>query len=326
MNAAVVSDYATPPTFTTFDDPIAQSGEALVQVTAAGLHQIVKSLASGSHYGATGQFPFIPGVDAVGRLLEPLGDRPAGTRVYFGLSRPPFGTFAELGLASSTICIPLPDALSDATAAAIANPGMSSRVALLRAHFQPGTGVLILGATGVAGQLAVQIAKRRGASHVIAAGRNPEALAKLPSLGADTVISLDQPAEALVENFRAAIAATPISTVLDYVYGPPAEAALNALAKKGLTTASSRVSYVNIGSTAGANISLPAATLRSANIEILGSGFGSASLDQIRSAVIEFFAEAAVTPFDISVKTAPLSDIATLWSEKEQATRLVFLP
>ena len=155
----------------------------------SGCHDAPGSAAPGDLHG---ELPFVPGVDGAGRLED-------GTRVYFGISRAPFGTFAEQALAASWMTIPLPDGLDDATAAGIANPAMSSWVALTsRAKFVAGESVLILGATGAAGQLAVQIARRRGARRVVAAGRNPEALQKLMSLGADSVISLDQEPDALV--------------------------------------------------------------------------------------------------------------------------------
>ena len=291
-----------------------------VKVTAAGLHQIVKALASGSHYGSTGELPFIPGVDGVGRLED-------GSRVYFGGSRPPFGTFAERGLAPKWMCIPLPDGLEDATAAGIANPAMSSWVALTaRAKFVAGESVLILGATGVAGQLAVQIAKRLGARRVVGAGRNPEALAKLTELGADAVVSLDQEHDSLVAAFRKEYADGGVDVVLDYLWAKPAEALLGAISQRGLSKAASRLRYVQIGNSAGPTISLAAATLRSSGLELLGSGFGSASLEQILAAVKEFFKIAAAEPFQFSVKTAPLSEVETLWNSSEDGTRLVFLP
>jgi len=318
MNAAVVQAFDAPPTYSTFDDPIAGDGEQLVTVTAAALHQIVKALANGSHYGSTGLLPFVPGVDGVGRLAD-------GSRVFFGGARPPFGTFAQKSIAGSFMLIPVPDAIDDATAAGIANPAMSSWVALMRGGFVAGESVLILGATGTSGQLAVQIAKRRGASRVIAAGRNPEALAKLKSVGADVVISLDQEPDALVAAFRAELNAG-IDVVLDYLWGAPAETFFKATAQKGLRNSSPRVRFVQIGSMAGPNISLPAATLRSSGLELIGSGFGSANMEQIRQAVVEFFALIAKSPVEFSKKVVPLSEIATVWNEKEQATRIVFQP
>ncbi len=320
MKAAVVHTFDAPPSYTTFADPVAAEGEKLVRVTAAGLHQIVKSLASGSHYGSTGELPFIPGVDGVGTLED-------GSRVYFGVTRAPYGTFAELAAASSRMCLTLPDELDDATCAAIANPAMSSTVALrMRAKFVAGESVLILGATGVAGQLAVQIAKRLGARRVVGVGRNAEALAKLKTLGADAVISLQLEHEALVAAFREEVAGYGVDVVLDYLWGSPAEALLAAIAQRGLSKAAPRVRYVQIGNIAGPTISLAAATLRSSGLELLGSGFGSASLGQILEALAEFFAAAAKAPFAFSVKAAPLSEVAALWNSKEEGTRLVFQP
>jgi NADPH:quinone reductase-like Zn-dependent oxidoreductase len=320
MQAAVVQSFDAPPRYVTFADPVAAEGEKLVHVTAAALHPIVKSLANGTHYGSTGLLTFIPGVDGVGRLED-------GTRVYFGIARPPFGSFSELALASGRMCLPLPEGLDDVTAAAIANPAMSSWVALTaRAKFVAGESVLILGATGVAGQLAVQIAKRFGARRVIAAGRNPEALEKLKSLGADEVISLEQEHEPLVSAFRTEYTGAGVDIVLDYLWGNPAEAALAAISQKSLDRATSRIRFVQIGSSAGKDISLSAATLRSSGLELLGSGFGSASFDQIRKAIAEFFLEAAKAPFQFHTQTAPLRTVEALWNQAEQGARLVFQP
>ena len=320
MHAAVVSDFDVPPRYTTFADPVAAEGEQLVTVTAAALHPIVKALAGGTHYGSTGELPFVPGVDGVGRLAD-------GSRVFFGMSRSPYGTFCERGLAANWMCIPLPDGLDDATAAGIANPAMSSWVALTeRAKFAARESVLILGATGVAGRLAVQVAKRLGARRVVAAGRNPQALETLKELGADAVISLGQEHDPLVAAFRSEYAEAGVDVVLDYLWGYPAECALEAVSQKGLRKAAPRIRFIQIGASAGGTIRLPAASLRSSGLELLGSGFGSASLERIRAAVGELFKIAATKPFQFNVKTAPLSDIEAHWNSPEQGTRLVFRP
>jgi NADPH:quinone reductase-like Zn-dependent oxidoreductase len=320
MYAAVVHAFDAPPRYTTFADPVAVEGEELVTVSAAGLHPIVKALAKGTHYGSSGELPLIAGIDGVGKLED-------GTRVYFGVARSPFGTFAECSLAASWMCLPLPEAIDDVTAAGIANPAMSSWAALtVRAKFIAGESVLILGATGVAGQLAVQVAKRLGARRIIAAGRNPQALQKLKALGADSVISLDQDEAPLVSAFRAEIAEAGVDIVLDYLWGRPAEFVLQAISQKGLRKASARVRFIQIGESAGKTISLPAATLRSSGLELLGSGFGSASLDQIRQALAEFFQVAAKEPFQFHTKAAPLREVETLWNHAEEGTRLVFQP
>ena len=205
---------------------------------------------------ARAALPLIPGVDGVGRLED-------GTRVYFGVSRPPFGTFAERAVTNAAFSVRLPDGLDALTAAGIANPGMSSWVALRvsRAQFRAGESVLILGATGAAGQLAVQIAKRLGARRVVASGRDPQALESLKELGADAVISLEQSREALVAAFRGEIVEHGVDVVLDYLWGEPAESMLAAIAQKGLSHAAPRIRFVQIGQSARATITLPGATL-----------------------------------------------------------------
>lgn len=289
-------------------------------VTAAGLHPIVKALANGTHYGSTGELPFVPGLDGVGRLND-------GSRVYFGIARSPFGSFSQRTLAANWMCIPLPEGLEDATAAGIANPAMSSWVALTaRAKLAAGESVLVLGATGVAGQLAVQIAKRLGARRVVAAGRNPKVLETLKDLGADAVLSLDQERGLIVDAIRRQYTEEGVDVVLDYVWGLPAECALEAISQKGLRKAASRVRFVQIGESAGHTINLAAATLRSSGLELIGSGFGSASLDQIRVAVEKLFQVAATDPFRFSLRMARLSDIEALWNSPEQGSRIVFQP
>ena len=318
MNAAVVQSFDAPPRYTTFADPVPTEGEKLVTVTAAGLHPIVKALAKGTHYGSSGQLPFIPGVDGVGKLED-------GTRVYFGIARPPFGSFSERAL-TSFFTIPLPDGLDDVTAAGIANPAMSSWAALTaRAKFTSGESVLILGAAGVAGQLAVQVAKRLGARRVIAAARG--SLDHLKSLGADAVVQTDQDPAALVSAFRSEITGSGIDVVLDYLWGQPAERLLEAIAQKGgLNKTATRIRYIQIGDSAGKTIALPASILRSSGLELLGSGFGSASLDQLRQSIADFFQTAAETPLQFRTKPAPLSDVESLWNKTEHAIRLVFQP
>jgi len=320
MKAAVVEKLGTAPRYKEFVEPVAEPGEKLVRVTAAGLHPIVKGLAAGSHYGSTGELPFIAGVDAVGKLDD-------GTRVYFGTMRKPFGTFAEIAPAPEWITLNLPDELPDETAAALANPGMSSWAALkYRAKFQSGESVLVLGATGVAGGLAVQIAKRLGARRVVACGRNLPALEECKALGADSTISLGQERESLVAALRKEFAENGVDVVLDYLWGAPAQAAFDAILVRGLDNKSRRIRYIQIGESAGSKIELAASVLRSSGVEIMGSGFGSVELKDIMKAVGEFFAEAAKKPFTMKIDPVPLSDVESAWSRKEEGVRIVFRP
>lgn len=321
MNAAVVESFGKPPRYGAFSEPIAGDGEEIVTVTAAGLHPIVKSLASGKHYGSTGELPFVPGLDGVGLLKD-------GTRVYFGAPRSPFGSFAERTLTYRSMCLQVLPELDDVTVAAIMNPGMSAWGALTaRIQFARGEGVLILGATGVAGQLAVQIARRLGASRIVAAGRNLDALEKTKALGADAVVPLKADREKLVSAFRSEFAENKIGVVLDYLWGDPAELLLEAITQKGLQHAAGRVRYLQIGSTAGPTISLHAETLRSSGLELYGSGFGSVSIERIFQSLAEFLKEASSKPFVVETNAAPLRDIERLWTAKPHSgTRIVFQP
>ncbi|MGB6483473.1 MAG: zinc-binding alcohol dehydrogenase family protein [Candidatus Acidiferrales bacterium] len=320
MNAAVVHTFNAPPRYTSFSDPIAASNEVIVSVCAAGLHRVVKSLASGVHYGSTGALPLIPGVDGVGRLKD-------GKRVYFGVSRSSFGTFAQYCVTEGSFCLPIPDALDDVTVAAMMNPGMSSWAALkFRAQFVAGENVLILGATGVAGQLAIQVAKRLGAGRIVAAGRNPQALEEAKRLGADALISLDQNRESVVSALRQEWSKSNIDIILDYTWGEPAERVFEALSTKGLRRDSARIRYIQIGASAAPAISLPASVLRSTGIELLGSGFNSVSIDKIFESAAAFLQEAARSPFQIRTKAAPLREVEALWNSPDQGTRVVFQP
>ncbi|HEV8499320.1 MAG TPA: zinc-binding alcohol dehydrogenase family protein, partial [Gemmatimonadaceae bacterium] len=187
MKAAVLHALGSLPHYEDFPDPQPGEKEVVVHVRAASLKNIDKAMANGSHYDAYRELPVIVGVDGVGTLDD-------GTRVFCGGARPPYGMMAERTVVSRVRCLPIPDGVEDDTAAALPNPALSSWLPLVwRAHLQPGETVLILGATGVAGKLAIQIAKHLGAGRVVAAGRNPRVLETLPALGADATIALDQP-------------------------------------------------------------------------------------------------------------------------------------
>jgi NADPH:quinone reductase-like Zn-dependent oxidoreductase len=319
MNAAIIHSFDAPPRYAAFPEPEAAEAEVLLDVIAAGLHPVVKALASGSHYRSTAALPFIPGVDGVARQQD-------GTRVYFGMSRPPFGTFSERTVTARSMCIEVPDGLDSATVAAIVNPGMSSWAALMqRAGFKAGENLLVLGATGAAGQLAIQIAKHLGARRVVAAGRNRKRLERIAELGADAIVPLDQDRESVVSSIQSEFTNAGIDVVLDYVWGLPAEATLEAIAKSKPQTVS-RVRFVQVGDAAGKTIQLPAATLRGSAIELIGSGFGSASISELLKAVVDFLQFAEKSQLKIDIKPVPLRDVEALWSSAEQGARFVFLP
>jgi NADPH:quinone reductase-like Zn-dependent oxidoreductase len=219
------------------------------------------------------------------------------------------------------MCIPLPENLGDVEAAAIANPGMSGWLALKeRAALAPGETVLIMGATGVAGQLAIQSARLLGARRIIAAGRNVGVLA---GADVDAIIALGQPEDA-IRDALAAEAASGIDVVVDYLWGRPTELVLEALAKGFKAQATHRTRLVEVGASAGRTITLPAEVLRSIDLTILGSGFGAASLERIFATIPSLFEMAAAGNLQIAVEPVPLVEVEPAWSRVEKGRRIVF--
>ena len=210
MKAAVVSSFGAAPRYQEFPVPAAAGDhDMVIDVIAAGLHPRVRSQADGSHYTSTGELPLVPGIDGVGRGAD-------GLLRYFVLPDTPVGAMAERTVIDTRRSIVLPAGCDPIAVAAAMNPAMSSWVALRqRVHFHAGQNVLILGATGNAGQLAVQIAKYLGADQVIAAGRNAARLAGLPPLGATGTVPLAGEAGAVAE--RLGQAAADADVVIDYL-------------------------------------------------------------------------------------------------------------
>lgn len=313
MKALVVTAAGQTPIFADFPEPEAATGEVLITVSAAALCPLARVRASGQHYSASGTYPLIAGVDGSGRLAD-------GTRVYFMLPRAPLGSMAQQTVAPAAHVIPLPDGLDATVAAAIANPGMSSWAALTeRARFKPGESVLINGATGASGRLAVQIARHLGAARVVATGRNR---AVLDQLGADDTIALDGDASALQRRFEPVFAGG-IDIVLDYLWGPSAEALLRAGAKAG--PASMPLRFIQIGTAGGLNIELPGAILRSSALEIMGSGIGSVAMPRLIAAIKAMLAAAGPAGLHLPHQAVPLAEGAAAWGWSG-TERLVFTP
>jgi NADPH2:quinone reductase len=215
----------------------------------------------------------------------------------------------------------LPDGLEDVQAAAIANPGMSAWISLKeRAAVKPGETVLVLGATGVAGQLAVQSARLLGAKRVIAAGRNVNAIA---AADVDAIVALDEPEDAVREAF-AAHAAAGIDVIINYLWGRPTELLLEALAKGFKASSTHQTRLVEVGESAGKTINLPGAILRSIDLILMGSGFGSARLDLIFAAIPTLFSMAAAGSLKIAVEPVPLAQVESAWNRVEKGRRIVF--
>jgi NADPH:quinone reductase-like Zn-dependent oxidoreductase len=315
MKAAVVREAGQTPVYDEFAEPTPAFEDCRIRVTAAALSQVTKGRAAGKHYSSSGQCPFVAGVDGVGRLAD-------GKRVYFVLPKAPYGSMAELTIVPSAQCVPIPEELDDVTAAAIANPGMSSWAAYLeRAKLKAGETVLINGATGTSGRLAVQIAKHLGARKIIATGRNVNILRSLVALGADVTIALDENDAGLEHRFIDQFA-TGVDVVIDYLWGKSAETLLRAGAKAGADAVPIR--FVQIGAVSGADITLPSAILRSSAIELMGSGLGSVRGDRFIYCIGELLKATVPCGFKIATKAVPLREVESAWHKNESNLRTVF--
>lgn len=302
MKAAVVNSFGAPPSFQEFREPEAGDGDAVISVHAAALSPIVKALASGKHYASAASAGFVPGVDGV-------GVDGAGRRVYFLFPKAPFGSLAEQSLVARTLMVPVPDRLSSERAAAIATAGLASWIALSRrARLGVGETVLVLGATGASGSMAVQTARHLGARKVIAVGRDPT---KLVRLDAEVTIALDDDADqALRAQFDQGV-----DVVLDFVWGDPALRVLRAATRdRGSRSGEPRLRYVQLGTVAGDEIAIRGDMLRSTGLELLGSGIGSVAVTELVAGAGELLAAAPTAGFDAPFTTLPLSAVATAWS------------
>ena len=320
MKAAVLHELGGPPRFEDFPNPVAAEDEALLRVLAASLKMVDRQLASGSHYASPQQFPIVCGVDGLGTLED-------GSRVFFGGPRRPYGAMAESAVAPRAFCFPVPSEIDDATAAALPNPGVSAWLSLTqRAKLAPGETVLILGATGVTGQLAVQIAKILGASRVIGVGRNQQVLHRLHELGADATIQLDQPEEALKSAFAQEAKNTGFDIIIDYLWGRPAETLLAAITKSEFAAITKETRLVQAGESAGPRISLPAAVLRSTALTILGTA-GVPTREILLDTMEQIMSRAARGELRIDTERVHLSDIESVWQRVEQSgRRIVVIP
>ncbi len=316
MKAAVLHELGTVPRCEDFAEPTAGQDEAVVRVRAASLKAIDKQLASGSHYASPRELPVVCGTDGVGDLED-------GTRVFFGGARRPYGAMAERTVVPRAYCFPVPPGLDDDRAAALPNPGISAWLSLTqRARLAPGETVLILGATGVVGQLAVQIAKLLGARRVIGAGRNERVLGMLSELGADATIQVDQLPDSLKDAFARAAGDEGFDVIIDYLWGRPTEALLEAITKSEFAAVTKETRLVQAGESAGPTISLPAAVLRSTALTILGTA-GIPSPKVLGEAMQQVMARAARGELRIETERAPLTEIAGAWQRQGQSGRRI---
>ncbi|MGV0851935.1 quinone oxidoreductase family protein [Mycolicibacterium phlei] len=321
MKAAVIEEWGRPPVYKAHPEPQASGGAVVAAVEASPLTNLTRAVAMGQHYTSKGfELPVVPGVDGVVRL-------PDGARVYTSMLSAN-GLFAERAAVRLQNAVPVPDDVDSVTAAALPNPGVSAWVSLEHAAaVSPGDHVLVLGATGVTGATATQLAKSVfGAGRVVVAGRNAERLDWLRSVGADEAFTLDE----LAERVSAEHTHRPFDAVIDYLWGPPAETTLTALTALG-TSRYHPTRFVQVGSMAGETIGLSASVVRSTGITLRGVGFGSVPPVAMARARTEglsrMFAMLASGELALPTKAVPLADIEQAWTAEQPAgVRVVVTP
>jgi len=309
MKAAVVTAFDTAPRYLDASEPVAGPGQQVATVLAAGLHPRVRSQANGSHYTSAGVLPLIPGVDAVVR------DEDGGLH-YLVLPGDGQGSMAERVVLDPRRSVRLPDDCDPVAVAAGMNPAMSAWVPLRRRiPFQPGQSVLVLGATGSAGRMAVQVAADLGAGRVTAVARDTAALATL-----DVDATVD-----LADDEALAAAGSTADVVLDYLWGEPTARALRAIVPARVDDARP-LHWVQIGSVAGPTPPIPSAALRATALTLVGSGQGSVSPREILAELPEIARRISAGRLRITARAVPLSEVESAWTTPSTADRIVLVP
>ncbi len=305
--AAIIDGPGAEPRLGSVVLPPRTCGTTLVKVIATPLNPLDLVIASGTFHSARHEAPYVPGSECVGTVLD--SDRyQRGSLIYAECHASPStpGSFAARVLVADQDGLPLPAGLNPVQAAAVGNSGTAAFMPLIEnAGLRAGETVLVLGATGAVGQLAVQIAHRHGAARVVGVARDRDALERLPSLGADAVVELHagEGNEELAARILAA--SGPVDVVLDGLYGAPLEAALRVCAQQA------RV--VNIGNPAGASAQVPAGLLRGKQLTVSGFAGMLTPLRDKRAALAWLWAALANGELRLDVRTFPIEQLPTAW-------------
>lgn len=305
-----------PPVVGERKDPAPAAGVALIAVTAAPIIPLDILCASGTSYFGAPALPYVPGVQGVGVVTE-ASTVPVGSRVWFPTTagmKPGDGSMAELALAPEEDLVVLPDSVDDALVAALGLSAVAGWMALTwRARMRPDEQVLVLGAGGVVGQVAVQAAKRLGARRVVAACRSEGAQRRARACGADAVVRLydgeDQPA--LTARLAEACDG-PVDVVIDPLFGVPASAAAQLLGNRGR--------LVNLGGSAGETAVFGSAYLRSHTASILGYTNNDITVAERRQALLDVLAHAVETGLTVGHDVMPLDDVGAAWAAQAEGT------
>jgi NADPH:quinone reductase-like Zn-dependent oxidoreductase len=308
MRAALVRDFGMLPEASDVTPPEGGKGRALVRVTAAPINLLDLLIGSGRFYGGAPEPPYVPGVEGVGTVVNADGLE-RGTRVWFSFERfdGARGSMAELCAVDEQRVVVLEHPLDEAVAAALGLTGVAAWMSLSwRGKLEPGEQVLVLGAAGAVGQIALQVARILGAGRVIGASRSEEGRAIVSRLGADAVVdSSGGDVDAIAERISRACEG-PLSLVIDPVWGDLAPAALRALAPGGR--------LVNFGSSAGIVAPLDSTVIRSKSLSVLGYTNVSLRFEEIRTAVTALHQHAAAGRINPILDLIELEQLGSAWT------------
>jgi NADPH:quinone reductase-like Zn-dependent oxidoreductase len=310
MRAAILRAHGAVPEVGELDDP---TGGETLDVLAAGMNPVDVRIASGTFPNERHEPPYVAGKEGVGRRAD-------GSLVYFDDSVEPYGAFAERTAIPPGTGYPLPDGLDPALAVALGVAGLAAWLPLeWRGRLAPGETVLVLGASGVVGQIAVQAAKLLGAGRVVAAARNEEGLARARDLGADATVQLDAPAD-LTDALREAAGGDGFELVLDPLWGEPARAALAALKPFGRLVA--------MGQSASAEATLSSSAVRAKPAEIIGYTNYTAPAELRAAAYARMARHAQAGELRVEIERLPLDDVPEAWRRQGSSphAKLVIVP
>jgi NADPH:quinone reductase len=308
MRAAVVEAVGSPPAVGDVDEPVPAAGSALVAVEAVPLNPVEIRVAAGRH-PRRAQPPYVPGVEGVGRVVE-SARIPPGRRVRFESAALPgfgvHGTLAERAAVPEESLAVLPDEAPADLAASLGVVGVTALLAIERAAPAGGERVLVLGATGAVGQVAVQLAKLLGAGRVVGAGRNAEHLARVRELGADAVVELGT--GDLTAAFEDA-AGGRLDIIIDPLWGEPAMAALRAIATEGR--------LVNVGQSAGADVRIPLEQVRNRQAAIHAISSGWTPLERKASLYDRLLDYSLAGHLTVDREVVPLEKVGDAWERQD---------
>ena len=304
MRAALVEQISQPPVVGEVAEPQRGEGQALVQVTAAAINPIDVSISLGKFYGGVPAVPYVMGREAVGRVLEGEQLEP-GTQVWFQGSE----TFAEYAVVGEEQAIVLPEGTDHALAAALGIAALTGWLAIeWRAHVRGGERVLVLGATGVVGMVAVQAARILGAAEIVACGRDRAALQHAADAGATKCIQLGEELGG------------PYDVIIDPLWGAAAEVAL--------TTAAFSGRYVQLGQSAGSEATLRSGDIRGKSLAIMGFTLGHVPRDKTEAAYLRLIELASSGDLKIERETLPLDWVGEAWRRQQESPhrKLMLVP